>query len=69
MPHARAALNEAILRAMRPQLACDPLADAAPLRNDAQVGEEQRLVLNVQATSKLRLLDQRAIARELERGS
>ena len=60
--HGRAALDQPVLRLLGAQLGGDPLALLAIGGDHAQVDEEQRPVLHVQAAAQLGVLDHRAVA-------
>src|ERR1700760_1907689 len=69
VPDRRAAFDESVLCAFDAQLRGDPLAHAALAREHAQLGEEQRSVLKLEAAAQLILIEHRAIASEQMRAS
>jgi hypothetical protein len=60
--HRCTTLDETVLGALRTQLGRDPLADVPIGGDHAEVGEEQRAMLNLEATPQLGVLHHRAIA-------
>ena len=62
MAHAGAALDEPVLGLFGAQLGGDPLALGAIAGDHAQLDEEQRPVLHVEAAAQLALLDERAVS-------